>query len=101
MMDSAGIGADATECLPDELWHMILNGADTRGLSFLPQSSRVAARMTCRRWRLVVSTPSATDRIRLVGDDDDDPDGRLAVGAVITVDAIRPYLPSPRLLPRG
>ncbi|QBZ81490.1 F-box domain containing protein [Pandoravirus celtis] len=90
MMDSAGIGADATECLPDELWHMILNGADARDLSFLPQSSRVAARMTCRRWRLVVSTPSATDRIRLVGDDDDDPDGRLAVGAVITVNAIKP-----------
>lgn len=87
---TADANADATACLPDELCHMILNGADARGLSFLSRSFRVAARMTCRRWRLVVSTPSAPDRIRLVGDDQDDPDGRLAVGAVVTVDAILP-----------
>lgn len=89
-MDIADGGADATACVPDELWHMILNGADARGLSFLARSFRVAARMTCRRWRLAVSTPSASDRIRLVGDDRDDPDGRLAVGAVVTVNTIVP-----------
>lgn len=89
-VDTTTTDADATTCLPDELWHMILNGADARGLSFLSRSFRVAARMTCRRWRLVVSTPSAPDRVRLVGDDQDDPDGRLAVGAVVTVDAILP-----------
>ncbi|AGO85053.1 F-box domain containing protein [Pandoravirus salinus] len=89
-MDVVRGDTDATTCLPDELWHMILNGADARGVAFLPPSYRVAARMTCSRWRLIVSTPSATDRVRLVGDDEDDPDGRLAVGAVVTVDAIKP-----------
>lgn len=43
--------------LPDELWDLVLNGADQEGRPFLDPMLRVVPRLVCTRWRLVVENP--------------------------------------------
>jgi hypothetical protein len=84
--------------LSRELWDYILNGADHRGRALLDPRFRFAVRMTCRLWRVVVSSPSEVDRRRIVtaisatvidsSDVTSDTTGRMATGTVVCLSAM-------------
>ncbi|AGO85277.1 F-box domain containing protein [Pandoravirus salinus] len=84
--------------LSHELWDHILNGADPNGRALLDPRFRFAARMTCRLWHAVVSSPSEADRRRIVATLSamlvDPPritaeaTGRMAIGAAVCASAM-------------
>jgi len=45
--------------LANELWDMILNGADRHGRGFLDPAERVLPRVVCARWKSIIENPSA------------------------------------------
>jgi len=51
-------GSDASALLPDELWDLVLNGADREGVPMLEPTERPLARYVCRQWREIVENPS-------------------------------------------
>lgn len=62
----AQTGVDATDLLPAELWHKILNGCDDRkGLLFLDPRFRFTARATCSLWRDIIKRPQSDFAVAL------------------------------------
>lgn len=53
---------DCTQWLPDELWDMVLSGADSRDVAFICPTQRLLLRLVCARWRLLVENPSSVWR---------------------------------------
>jgi len=52
------MNTDCTGWLPDELWDLILNGANVQGQGFLHPTLRFIVRLVSPRWRRIVETPS-------------------------------------------
>lgn len=92
---------DCTVRLPDELWHMILNGTDGRGRAFLHPFERPLVRAVCSRWRAIVERPGAAAtkghlervwRITALDRDNDSIRQTFMAGRILTIATVALFL---------